>query len=188
VYTKAWRADTAAASMYRPRAGAGLDAASGGNPEAAEEQLRALQGTSRFAAAGSSSSGGRDFEGVERPPRGGQPQQQQAGRAGLTTGAGPVQFERAAPAASAADPFGLDALLSQTARRGAGDGDRGAGRASGGGRGALDAIGRSAGHGFMAAAAGGGGGGGRSRDDLDGGFGRGGPSREVQFTEAGGRR
>ena len=139
-YDKSWRGgggDGAVASgIYRPRA----PAAGGtlGDAEAAGELDALAQGAAkRFR---TEDGGAVDFEGVPLA-RGG-------GGGGAARPAGPVLFERAAPAhahaaaaAPADDPFGIDAFLTEPKKR------AGAG---------LENVGA---RGFLAAAGGGGGGG-----------------------------
>ncbi len=180
VYSKAWRSDAAAAAIYKPRGGGGgeLGAAE------ADAAVAALQSSSAFtrgALGGAGGDDGRDFEGVPRA----------AG--GLSSGAGPVQFERAAAASAAAahaddaagapaDVFGLDQFM--LPRRGGGGGGGGGGAAADAPRRtALDGVGRGPGMGFMAAAAGGG----FSRG-ADGEIDKKGSGRSnIRFTEATGR-
>lgn len=117
------------------------------NAEAADAQIKELQTSQKFKST-------TDFEGVERG-------------AGAPRAAGPVQFEKAhagggGGGGTSADPFGLDQFLSDTKR---------------GGKNALDAVGKSAGHGFMAAA-----GGGASKSAADYAH----PSRDrINFTSGG---
>ncbi len=152
-YTKAWRSDTAASALYRPRAAVG-----GAGGLDTEAQLAALQGQapSRF-------QGSTDFEGVERG----------AGARSTAIRTEPVQFEKVAVEA---DPFSatIDAFTSEVK-----------GGAGGKQRGTLDGIGRSAGHGLMAAV---GGGAGRSADDYAAGSVSGRPTRDIQFRSAGSQR
>jgi len=155
------------------------------DPEAAEAAVASLR------------SGGTDFEGVatgsSRTAAG-----VGGGRGGIAS-SGPVQFEKsystsgatsvappsapaAAPAAASGrggasgDVFGLDQFLSETSSSSSSS------RGGGAGRNALDAIGKSAGHGYMSAAAGGGGGG-RSAADYAGGSSRGSISFVASGTE-----
>jgi SNW domain-containing protein 1 len=131
VYSKAWRGDAVAASIYRPRAGNGSGVL---DDDAADAEVRRLQGGVSSAGGAAGAGSGRfkptkDFEGVDRSgPRSG----------------GPVQFEKETPAlvqahaggGSGDDPFGLDQFLSEATK----------------GRNALDSIGKK---GFMSAAGGG---------------------------------
>lgn len=155
VYDKAWRGgDQAIASaIYRPRQANGAGVLSEADQESAVDRLR--EGAAkRF------KSDGADFEGV----RGG----------AAAARSGPVEFERtgdtgassssSAAAPQAADPFGLDAFLT--------DGGKRKGNA-------LDAIGKGRGGGYMTAA-----GGGATMDRESGGSGR----ANIAFTSSGHQR
>lgn len=173
VYSKAWRSDTAASSIYKPRPGGGLVAGGGElSAEEAEAQVRALSSgaASRFGKgvlSGGGAGEGEDFEGVSKGRGGGKG----GGGGGYVAGSGgPIQFERydgssasaasdsagaGAGAATTDDPFGLDQfLVSGRSSGGAGAGGSSSGGAAPRGN-ALDRIGKSAGGGFMAAAGGG---------------------------------